>query len=245
MFKSIYYIFSIFLIIKPFYHANASQVQDRDCHPKINPKLPQYIVGYGSLMLEKSKLSTDKNVGANIPVTITGFKRGWFVASKQPNLAIIYLGAVKDKMSSLNAVLFKLNDPKSLSAYDLREVGYCRVAIKDENIKSITSQKIAQGQYWVYIISNKDRHSPSKRYPIVQSYTDIFLSGCFEIEAKHHLNHFAKDCVLTTSNWSAEWVNDRINPRLIHDEQLATTKIDNLLAAEIPMYFNAIKTLNE
>ncbi len=228
----------------PFNNVNASQAQDIDCHPKINPKLPQYIVGYGSLMREKSKLDTDKNVGINIPVTIKGFKRGWFVVSEQSNVGIIYLGVVKDKISSLNGVLFKLNNDKSISAYDSRELGYCRAAIEDKNIKLMTSQSVMKGQYWIYVISDKDRHSPSKRYPIVQSYTDIFLSGCFEIEEKYHLNNFAKECVLTTSNWSSEWVNDRIKPRRVHNEQLATAKIDNLLAAEIPTYFSSIKILN-
>lgn len=226
-----------------FYDANASQknVDPINCHPKINSELPQYVVGYGSLMLEKSKQDTDPNAGISIPVTITGFQRGWFVVSKHPGFSLIYLGTVIDKKSKLNGVLFKLNSNKSISAYDARESGYCRVSIEDKNIQIMTPQKMTKGEYWIYVISNKVKRSPSKPYPIVQSYADIFLSGCFEIQEKYHLNNFAKECVLTTSNWSIHWVNDRIYPRRAYNEQPMIAKIDNLLAAEVPKYFNAIK----
>src|SRR5687768_16078311 len=46
-----------------------------DCHPEINPNLPQYIVGYGSLMDESSKKRTDPSTEESVPVLVKGYKR--------------------------------------------------------------------------------------------------------------------------------------------------------------------------
>jgi hypothetical protein len=38
------------------------------CHPKIDPQVPQYVIGYGSLMENSSKARTAPDTGANLPV---------------------------------------------------------------------------------------------------------------------------------------------------------------------------------
>jgi hypothetical protein len=48
-----------------------------DCHPEINPNLPQYIVGYGSLIDDTSKKRTDPSAEESVPVLIKGYKRIW------------------------------------------------------------------------------------------------------------------------------------------------------------------------
>ncbi|MFT4058390.1 MAG: hypothetical protein QM652_02465 [Legionella sp.] len=48
-----------------------------DCHPEINPNLPQYIVGYGSLIDETSKRRTDPSAEDNVSILIKGYKRIW------------------------------------------------------------------------------------------------------------------------------------------------------------------------
>jgi hypothetical protein len=239
-------VFIVLFTAQFFNNSNAAQtnLESLPCHPKINSKLPQYIVGYGSLMSEKSKLDTDPNAGVSIPVSLTGFQRGWFDVSKHPGFSLIYLGALIDTKSKLNGVLFKAVNAQSVSAYDLRESGYCRVSIKDKDIKILTPTTITKGEYWIYVIPKKDINFPSRQYPIVQSYVDIFLSGCFELQEKYNLNNFAKECVRTTSNWSTHWVNDRIYARRAYNEQPMISKIDNLLVSEIPKYFNAIKLNN-
>lgn len=40
------------------------------CHPKIDPLLPQYIIGYGSLINEQSKMKTDPTAQESFPVLI-------------------------------------------------------------------------------------------------------------------------------------------------------------------------------
>ncbi|UZQ56141.1 hypothetical protein OOK60_08840 [Trichothermofontia sichuanensis B231] len=46
------------------------------CHPPLNATQPQYIIGYGSLMETAFKERTAPTAGENLPILLTGFKRG-------------------------------------------------------------------------------------------------------------------------------------------------------------------------
>jgi hypothetical protein len=62
---------------------------------------------------------------------------------------------------------------------------------------------------------NTEKRFPSSEHPIVQSYVDVCLDGCLEIEAMYPLArqaNFAEQFVKTTSNWQPPWINDRIYP---------------------------------
>lgn len=72
---------SLLLIVAPQIKAASDT-----CHPQINPRLPQYIVGYGSLIDEQSKKTTDPKAYENIPVLIKGFKRSWCAHGDLPGL---------------------------------------------------------------------------------------------------------------------------------------------------------------
>lgn len=71
----------------------------------------------------------------------------------------------------------------------------------------------------VYIfISNENSISktkePTPQFPMVQSYVDLCINGCLEIESLYRTaNGFAEEFIRTTSGWNANWVNDRIYPR--------------------------------
>jgi len=41
-----------------------SGLADEHCHPKIDPQVPQYVIGYGSLMENASKARTAPDTGA-------------------------------------------------------------------------------------------------------------------------------------------------------------------------------------
>ena len=80
---------------------------------------------------------------------------------------------------------------------------------------------------------------PSKSHPIVQSYVDIFMNGCFQIQKKYRLIEFANQCVENTKEWSKFWVNDRVNPRRpFHIPNFY--KIDILLSKHFDHYFDHI-----
>ena len=75
------------------------------------------------------------------------------------------------------------------------------------------SSTAPDGDIWYF--ANSRKRFPSAEHPIVQSYVDVCLDGCLEIEAMYprakQIN-FAERFVRTTSNWGAPWINDRIYP---------------------------------
>jgi hypothetical protein len=84
---------------------------------------------------------------------------------------------------------------------------------------------------------------PDAKYPIVQSYVDIFISGCLELSQRviGENTDFAEECVTTTADWSSHWVNDRLYPRRPFIYQPKASKIDALLAKMVPDQFKQIK----
>jgi hypothetical protein len=211
------------------------------CHPQANPNLSQYIIGYGSLMETVSKKATDDSSGDNKPVRIDNYQRGWFAKGLSTGFSTTYLGVIKKPSAHFNGTLFKLASTYSLKNYDRREIYYCRVLVPGTDIHLLVEQKLPRGQYWIYALKPELMASPTARYPIVQSYVDIFLAGCLEIEEKYHLRNFAAHCVNTTDDWSAHWVNDRIYPRRPTVYQAKARVIDALLQQQIPIFFNQIQ----
>ncbi|MES2997868.1 MAG: hypothetical protein V4700_00885 [Pseudomonadota bacterium] len=69
-------------------------------------------------------------------------------------------------------------------------------------IQPLNCQVLPQGEFWIYEVRPEFIAQPSARYPIVESYVDIFLAGCLEIEEKFHLKNFAASCIDTTSDCS-------------------------------------------
>jgi hypothetical protein len=90
------------------------------------------------------------------------------------------------------------------------------------------------GEYWAYI-SNLDSplkdNLPSPHFPIVQSYVDICINGCLEIEGKYPAaKNFTATFIETTHNWSKYWVNDRIYPRRPFIYRPTASQIDKALS---------------
>lgn len=210
------------------------------CSPKPDETQAQYVIGYGSLMQDSSRLRAAPHAGAARPVTVKGYQRGWFTRSKGPGLGTTYLGVVSDVTSSLNAVLYQL-DAKELAATDRREHAYCRVAVAPSAVRPLASSDKANGQIWIYEIRSGEASEADEEHPVVQSYVDIFLDGCIEQEERFHLTGFSTECVRTTYGWSAHWVNDRVYPRRPSAFQPHASQIDQLLADEIPTYWWQIR----
>ncbi|MES2142579.1 MAG: hypothetical protein V4471_06855 [Pseudomonadota bacterium] len=211
------------------------------CHPLPNSNKAQYIIAYGSLMETKSKNGTDSTSGENRPVSVTNYQRGWFSRGEAIGLSTTYLGVIKNLDAHFNGTVFPVATPASLKNYDKREKYYCRVSVPKETIHTLDCSNLAEAEFWIYVIKPEFMAKPSKKYPIVESYVDIFLSGCIEIENKFHLKNFATDCVSTTRNWSTHWVNDRIYPRRPFVFEPNALEIDNLLNNKIPEIFHQIK----
>lgn len=210
------------------------------CHPLVNPNQSQYLIAYGSLIETASKNSTDPRSGINKPVWVDHYQRGWFSKGLSDGFSTTYLGVIKNKHARFNGTIFNL-PANSFKNYDAREKYYCRVLVTPHDIHLLTGKKLPLGQFWIYELKPDLLAPPSARYPIVESYVDIFLAGCFEIEEKYHLKNFAAACVNTTSDWSLNWVNDRIYPRRPSLYQPRALMIDKLLQQQIPQFFQQIK----
>ena len=205
-----------------------------DCHPDLDPSIPQYIVGYGSLMQSASKRSTEPNSGINLPVVVTGFQRAWNTHGVYPTT---YLGVQPLKSARMAAALYRdfLTDGK-LGA-DAREIDYCRVAVSSNSIEMLDASALtAPSQIWIYLNKPETLARPDANHPIVQSYVDIFIIGCLELQARvtDPSIDFVEECVRTTEGWSEHWVNDRPTPRRPYHYQPLAFEIDMQLKRLLP-----------
>jgi hypothetical protein len=101
---------------------------------------------------------------------------------------------------------------------------------------------LPDGQYWIYVTKPEFTEPPSKDYPIVQSYVDIFITGCLELERNFEAEGFSDECVRSTRGWSSNfWINDRIYPRRPFMYQPRASDIDKLLRRIMPRHFKNIK----
>jgi hypothetical protein len=73
----------------------------------------------------------------------------------------------------------------------------------------LNHQPVPHGQFWIYVTPASMLAAPSRNYPILQSYVDIFLSGCLAVQKQYGLKNFATHCIDTTHNWSSHWINDQ------------------------------------
>ena len=212
------------------------------CHPAPDGSRPQLIVGYGSLMDDASRERTSPRAGPAHPVEVAGFRRGWFARGSPVGFSTTYLGVVEDREARFNAVAYSV-DEAELAATDAREASYCRARVAPPGLTSRERAFSfpADAQAWIYVGTAESIAPPDARFPIVQSYVDVFLSGCFAQEERYALPGFAAECVATTAGWSAYWVNDRIFPRRPFIHQPRARQIDELLAARLGELFSRIR----
>jgi len=190
----------------------------------------QFIFGYGSLLESQSRTQTTPSALHASPVLVAGIQRGWFGQLDVVGLSPTYLGAVPDFNSHCNGVIFKVTE-EELDAFDQHEAGYHRERIDQPNISMLDgSQSAPDGDIWFYAPAEKRYASPE--FPIVQSYLDVCLNGCLEIEATYapaKEAEFAETFLKTSTDWSKYWVNDRIFPRRASVYLPNASKIDQLI----------------
>ncbi|MCX7116714.1 MAG: gamma-glutamylcyclotransferase [Legionellales bacterium] len=211
------------------------------CHPQTNTKLPQYVVGYGSLIDEQSKKRTDPTAEESFPALIKGYKRSWSVHGNLPGLNATFLSIIKEEHASFNGVVYKLSKPENIRQYDKRETTYCREELNADRLKMYSGTLSDKKQIWIYSAVQKLNEYPTHDIPIAQSYVDIFIRGCIQIEEKFKIPNFAKDCIRSTDQWSEHWENDRIFPRRPSFYEPYAAKIDALLKELLPEKFKSIK----
>jgi hypothetical protein len=177
---------------------------------------PQYIFGYGSLVQRESRTSTVPSAVYASPVVVAGIRRGWFDqfgSAQSPTWSPTYLGAVADTSATCNGVIFPVT-AEEFAAYNARETGYVPTRIESSSVTMLDGSSSApDADIWYY--ASVDQLTPTPEHPIVQSYVDVCLSGCLELEAAYPLAKgaaFAEQFIRTTTDWQTPWINDRIYP---------------------------------
>ncbi len=186
-------------------------VSSEECNLSPTKGSKNYIIGYGSLMEKESRTRTNKSAFVVKPILIKNFERTW--GQNGGMYKITFLTIVKKENSIVNAVYYPVS-LKDLKKTDRRESGYCRLKVEEKNLSFYGKKiKTENKNFWVYAADPEKIKKPSKDHPIVQSYVDIFMNGCFQIKERYKIDNFPKQCVETTSGWSVFWVNDRVHAR--------------------------------
>lgn len=178
-----------------------------------------YVFGYGSLLERASRTRTNPDAIGAWPARVNGYERGWFHQFKDPvGSTCTFLGAVKAAGKTINGVLYRVAD---LQATIDRETGYTATHLKSNEITMLDGGKDwnAEKDAVVIFLSNNDSISktkqPTPEVPMVQSYVDICINGCLELDALYRKLDalFTKEFISSTSGWNKFWVDDRIYPR--------------------------------
>jgi len=186
-----------------------------------------YIFGYGSLISSSSRRITGI-AGASLAVRVSGLERTW-VGWKGTNMRAVAARPMSG--ASCNGVLFEVPDSE-LDKFDERETHYVRTQLDLSQINYLHGHQAlaANSKVWVYLYNhhNQGLHTA----PIVQSYLDVILLGCQEVDST-----FAQEFIEHTLNWNF-WHDDRLQPvyprAQSHSEAV---QLDQLLAQLLPQAF--------
>jgi hypothetical protein len=144
----------------------------------------------------------------------------------------------------MNGVVYAVSK-EELEATNQREQGYTPTDITGA-VQILSGSYRPADKVWIYVNKFKEgerRNSlPTPQFPIVQSYVDICLSGCLQIERGFpDAGDFAREFIESTQEWSVYWENDRVHPRRAPFAVPAASKIDALLEKHLPKLFADIQ----
>ena len=212
------------------------------------PTRKHFLFGYGSLIDRVSRMSTNPHALAAYPAIVEGVARGWWVHGTPVNCTTCFLSAIAEAGARCNGVLYPVTDVE-LEQTDRREAMYDRIEIDPRQITFLDGRKAlpAETTVWFYALPKDPFYAnqhPNADFPITQSYVDICLNGCLEMEALYPLaedKNFARMFIQETCNWSPYWVNDRLQPRRPNAHLPRSMQIDTLLREELPDVFPHVK----
>jgi hypothetical protein len=178
-----------------------------------------YVFGYGSLLERASRTRTNPDAIGAWPARVKGYQRGWFHQfADNTGSTCTYLGAVKAEDKTVNGVIYRVADFESTKQ---RETGYTATALQTDEITMLDGggrlETAADSKVYIFL-SNENSISKSKEptpeFPMVESYVDLCVNGCLELEAIYRTaKGFTPEFIRTTSGWNKNWVNDRLYPR--------------------------------
>ncbi len=207
--------------------------------------MTDYIFGYGSLINRESRMRTTPDAFDAAPVIAKGLARGWWVRGQRPGLGPCFLAVEVQADAVCNGVIYPVSTD-GLAATDRREASYHRVQVPPGNLTMLdgSAATAVDGVVWAYVADRDARQNPDPNYPIVQSYVDICLTGCIEVQETYPLAAeagYAKMFIEETADWSIYWENDRLHPRRPHQYVPRAFEIDRLLSMHLTDLFAKIK----
>ena len=204
-----------------------------------------YIFGYGSLIEQASRMRTTPSAIYALPARARGFARGWWARTGAIGFTTTFAGAIPEKSSSVNGVIYAVSK-EELEATNKREQGYTPTDITS-NVEILSGGSTPKDKIWIYVNNfknDKERQEsrPTPDFPIVQSYVDICLTGCLQIEQGFpDAGDFAGEFIKSTQEWSKYWENDRVHPRRPFVAVPLSAQIDALLQKHLPKLFAQIQ----
>ena len=178
-----------------------------------------YVFGYGSLLERASRTRTNPDAVGAWPARVQGYQRGWFHRfADNIGSTCTYLGAVPQENKTINGVVYRVADFESTKE---RETGYTATALQADAITMLDGggrlEIGAESKVYLFV-SNENSISKSKEptpeFPMVQSYVDLCINGCLELESIYRAaKGFTQEFIGTTTGWNKNWVNDRLYPR--------------------------------
>jgi gamma-glutamylcyclotransferase (GGCT)/AIG2-like uncharacterized protein YtfP len=144
-----------------------------------------YIFGYGSLIEQASRMKTTPQAMYVLPARARGFARGWWARTGSIGFTTTFVGAIPGKSKSVNGVIYAVSE-QELEATNKREQGYTATDITSD-VEILSGGSTPKDKVWIYVNdfkNEKERQKslPTPQFPIVQSYVDICLTGCLQIE---------------------------------------------------------------
>jgi len=173
-----------------------------------------FIFGYGSIINKSThktwasgtSAASETNAACAGVATVRrsfGYKRSWNFRSSTGFTA---LGVSKSSAdpTDVNGVLYRVHESE-LPGFDLREVGYDRieVGLHHVDLHPGADFTLEEGdRVWIYV--PQVEQFADENHPLLQSYVDTVLQGCFDWGGQT----MAEEFITSTGDWSIYYLND-------------------------------------
>jgi hypothetical protein len=198
------------------HQSRTSMEKENLCKMKVASELEKeetvvnFVIGYDSLMNGVAKEKTVPCTGPNIPVRVFGYCRKFNCEGTFLHRPTTLLGVEEDPNRYFTGVAFSLLDDRQLAQLDEKEKYFYRQRVRDSQIQFLNgsdAQLVQRGnevmkpRFWIYLVRPDFQGCPSPTCPILQTYLDIFVEGCLQIEETFGISDFTQESLCTTKGW--------------------------------------------
>ena len=174
-----------------------------------NKDTPHVVIGYGSLLSQKSRELYSNIRSFPLPVTVNGWQRGWVTRSAEEKQT--YVGAYQNINSHFNGQAFYTDIDEQLLKRE-QDYRFSKLKLEQLEFSPALSNSMLDilSNCNIYVCETLQLELPCDEFPVNSSYIDTCLTGCFEIGGIAEVERF----VLTTKHWPLEHKqNDRSKPK--------------------------------